>query len=108
MGNLVRYLCTLKSYVRNRGKPEGSIAEGYLAEECLAFCSLYFANDVETRFNRLNRNDDDVVERIGLDVFSPSCRPFGKGIAVTLDDEILTKGHRYVLFNSDAVKPYIE
>ncbi|XP_074346497.1 uncharacterized protein LOC141685284 [Apium graveolens] len=34
-----RYLGKLKSYVRNRSKPEGSIAEGYLAEECMTFCS---------------------------------------------------------------------
>ncbi|XP_021721143.1 uncharacterized protein LOC110688702 isoform X2 [Chenopodium quinoa] len=34
-----RYIQTLKSYVRNRAHPEGSIAEGYLADECLTFCS---------------------------------------------------------------------
>ncbi|XXG72497.1 hypothetical protein AAC387_Pa07g1576 [Persea americana] len=37
-----RYLLTLKSYERNRSRPEGSIAEGYLAEECLRFCSRWF------------------------------------------------------------------
>ncbi|XP_019233591.1 PREDICTED: uncharacterized protein LOC109214156 [Nicotiana attenuata] len=30
-----RYMCTSKSYVRNRNYPEGSIAEAYLVEECL-------------------------------------------------------------------------
>ncbi|XP_071714751.1 uncharacterized protein [Rutidosis leptorrhynchoides] len=30
-----RYLATLKSYVRNRSKPEGSISEGYLADRQL-------------------------------------------------------------------------
>ncbi|KAH7835951.1 hypothetical protein Vadar_031397 [Vaccinium darrowii] len=34
-----RYLMTLKSYVRNRARPEGSIAEGYFVEECMTFCS---------------------------------------------------------------------
>ncbi|XP_033514567.1 uncharacterized protein [Nicotiana tomentosiformis] len=34
-----RYMGTLKSYVRNQNYPEGSIAEGYLAEESLTFCS---------------------------------------------------------------------
>ncbi|XP_028071761.1 uncharacterized protein LOC114274092 [Camellia sinensis] len=29
-----RYLMTLKSYMRNRSHPEGSIAQGYLVEEC--------------------------------------------------------------------------
>nr|XP_025632903.1 uncharacterized protein LOC112727385 [Arachis hypogaea] len=32
-----RYLGHLKSYVRNKAKSEGSIAEGYVAEEALTF-----------------------------------------------------------------------
>ncbi|XP_019236804.1 PREDICTED: uncharacterized protein LOC109217034 [Nicotiana attenuata] len=36
-----RYLRILKSYVCNYARPEGSIAEGYLAEESLTFCSRY-------------------------------------------------------------------
>ncbi|WMV46228.1 hypothetical protein MTR67_039613 [Solanum verrucosum] len=36
-----RYLGTLKSYVCNRACPEGSIAEAYIANECLAFSSQY-------------------------------------------------------------------
>jgi hypothetical protein len=36
-----RKLCTLKRYVRNRARPEGSIAEAYIADECLTFCSKY-------------------------------------------------------------------
>ncbi|KAH7842091.1 hypothetical protein Vadar_001397 [Vaccinium darrowii] len=46
-----RYLQRLKSYVRNKAYPEASIAEGYMAEECLTFCSRYFES-VETLFNR--------------------------------------------------------
>lgn len=44
-----RYLGKLKGYVRNKGHPEGSIAEGYLLEECLTFCSRYM-EDIETKF----------------------------------------------------------
>ena len=36
----------LKVYVRNKARPEGSIAEGYIDNECLSFCSLYY-NDIE-------------------------------------------------------------
>ena len=46
-----RYLRTLKAYVRNRAYPEGSIAEGYIANECLTFCSRYF-HGIETKFNQ--------------------------------------------------------
>jgi hypothetical protein len=44
-------LYTLKRYVRNRARPEGSIAEAYIADECLTFCFRYM-DDVQTRFNR--------------------------------------------------------
>jgi hypothetical protein len=36
-----RYLRTLKAYVRNKAHPEGSIAEGYILEECMTFCSRF-------------------------------------------------------------------
>ena len=58
-----RYLCKLKSYVRNRSRPEGSIAEGCLAEECLIFCSRYMHDGVKTRFSRYWRNDDMATVR---------------------------------------------
>ncbi|XP_020973047.1 uncharacterized protein LOC110269510 [Arachis ipaensis] len=44
-----RYLCRLKSYVRNKSRPEGSIAEGYLAEECLTFCSREYEEHVNNQ-----------------------------------------------------------
>jgi hypothetical protein len=34
-----RRLCTLKHSVRNQARPEGSIAEAYVANEALTFCS---------------------------------------------------------------------
>ena len=46
-----RFLLTLKNYVRNKSKQEGSIAEGYLMEEATIFCSRYLDN-VETKLNR--------------------------------------------------------
>ncbi|XXG73683.1 hypothetical protein AAC387_Pa07g2558 [Persea americana] len=52
-----RYLLTLKSYVRNRSRPEGSIAEGYLAEECLTFCSREHRKKINTN-NRHKRQID--------------------------------------------------
>nr|AAT85787.1 transposase family protein [Oryza sativa Japonica Group]ABF96900.1 transposon protein, putative, CACTA, En/Spm sub-class, expressed [Oryza sativa Japonica Group] len=38
-----RYMGILKSYVRNRAKPEGSIIEGYTTEEGIEFCIDYMA-----------------------------------------------------------------
>ena len=44
-----RYLRTAKGYVRNKAYPEGSIAEGYILEECLTFCSKFL--DVDTKLD---------------------------------------------------------
>ena len=65
-----RYLQTLKNYVRNPTCPEGSIAEGYLIDECLTFCSRYF-HGIETRFNQVGQNwDGDHLQPYeGLPIF---------------------------------------
>ena len=59
MYSFERCLKKLKDYVRNVAKLEGSISEGYVVDEVLTFCSKYF-DHVETRFNRPDRNDDDI------------------------------------------------
>ncbi|KAK1578443.1 hypothetical protein Q3G72_030296 [Acer saccharum] len=50
-----RYLGTLKKYVRNKAKPEGFIAEAYLVNEALTFCSMYL-DGIEIKFNPPKRN----------------------------------------------------
>lgn len=47
----------LKTYVKNHARPEGCIAERYLAEECMKYCSEYIkeANQIS---NRNIRNED--------------------------------------------------
>ncbi|KAM3358714.1 hypothetical protein P3S68_021647 [Capsicum galapagoense] len=59
MYRIVRYLGTLKSYVCNRACPEGSIAEAYIANECLAFCSRYLkGGDLSFYWSR--KCDDEI------------------------------------------------
>ena len=69
--NNYRYLCTHKHFVRNKSHPEGSIAERYIAEECVTFCSRYL-HGIETRFDRLERNYDgsNAKSHHGLAVFA--------------------------------------
>ena len=66
-----RYMKKLKNYVRNKAKPEGSIAEGYVAEEALSFCSMYL-RDVK---NRPERNVDVVIEKTKFWLFDSKYRP---------------------------------
>ncbi|XP_027182187.1 uncharacterized protein LOC113780602 [Coffea eugenioides] len=90
-------------------RPEGSIAQGYLAEECINFCSLYLADYVETKFNRPSRNEEVHKEiEDGLDIFSESGHPLERGKPTVFDAHIMSKAHQYILFNCDAVTPYIE
>ena len=35
----------IKGYVRNRARPDGSIAQGFLTEECISFCTNYLGID---------------------------------------------------------------
>ncbi|XP_039133790.1 uncharacterized protein LOC120270791 [Dioscorea cayenensis subsp. rotundata] len=116
-----RFLLTLKTYVRNRASPEGSIAEGYLANECLTFASRYLVG-TETSFNQSIRNEED--RNVAIDeevsIFANVGRPLGrkknKGFSsnkrkrvsrITLDNQTLVQAHRYVLFNSDVVAPFL-
>ncbi|KAH0734936.1 hypothetical protein KY285_010643 [Solanum tuberosum] len=47
-----RWLYFLKSLIGNRACPEGSIAEGYIANECMTLCSREFAqNHIDTAQN---------------------------------------------------------
>nr|GEW44826.1 hypothetical protein [Tanacetum cinerariifolium] len=52
-----RYMKKLKNYIRNKAKPEGSTAKGYVAEKALTIGSYYF-RDVTTKFNRPDHNVD--------------------------------------------------
>ncbi|KAK5771814.1 hypothetical protein PVK06_048058 [Gossypium arboreum] len=100
-----RFLSKLKFYCRNKHYPEGSIVEGYLAEECMTFCSRYL-EDVETRLNRPNRNarlnDHNLVETY---LFQSYGEPIGKVKIAELDNISWIQAHRYVLFHHDSVEP---
>jgi hypothetical protein len=50
-----RYLRTVEGHVRNKAQPEGSIAEAYIAEKCLTFCSRFF--DIDTKLNRADHHE---------------------------------------------------
>ncbi|XP_016195511.1 uncharacterized protein LOC107636523 [Arachis ipaensis] len=106
-----RYMCTLKSYVHNKSRPEGSIEEAYLAEECLTFCSRYLHEGVRTRLNKQPRNDDDLNddEVVPSKLFSNKGRSLGvgNGEPINLDDISSAQAHVYVLHNCEEVTDYV-
>jgi hypothetical protein len=102
-----RRLLTVKRYVRNTARPEGSIAEAYVVDECLTFCSRYF-DDVETRFNRPSRNQErDDSQGGDVKVFKHGVRLLG-GYDYLDAGADYDKMVWYVLRSCEEVWPYIE
>ena len=91
----------LKRFVRNRARPEASIAEAYIVTELLTF-------------NQRARNYDGVTnEKNDLTVFSMRVRPFGnikrtlvkESIILSIED--LQNVHLFILRNCEEVDKYI-
>lgn len=96
MFGIERYLCKLKSYVRNRSKPEGCVAEGYLVEECLTFCSRFFDEQSKSGTDTKDSHTDG-----GYPIGSRRSR---EGKSIHLDNKTWTNAHRYILFNCENVE----
>ena len=108
-----RYLRTLKGYVRNKASPEGSIAEGYISEECLTFCSRFFEG-VSTKLNRPERQENSAVSEppAGLSIFGMMDRNNRKKSSrhntELLTQEQLKRLRHYIVTNCDEALPWIK
>jgi hypothetical protein len=92
-----RYFKTVKGYVRNLAKPEGSIAQGYQVEHALGFIIEYMSEyNVTTRRVWDDKEELSMVDEI-LD---------GKGKPKLLSEELRNAMHDFVLDNSAHVEPY--
>nr|XP_016435435.1 PREDICTED: uncharacterized protein LOC107761697 [Nicotiana tabacum] len=102
-----RYIYFMKPFIRNRACAEGSIAEGYLATECMTLCSRYI-HTMETKFNRLERNyDGGIIESDGgLTIFCQPGRALRGGKPHKLDSNELEQAHIYILKNCDEIQPF--
>jgi hypothetical protein len=103
-----RRLGYLKGTVRNRAKPEGSIAEAYVVGECVSYCSRYLTN-IETRFNKEDRNNDGkrVTSSDELRVFSTAAKGLGAS-KLSLYDSEYDQMAWCVLDNCREVEKYME
>ncbi|XP_012830522.1 PREDICTED: uncharacterized protein LOC105951618 isoform X2 [Erythranthe guttata] len=102
-----RYLSSLKGMVRNRARPEGSIAEAYIVKECLNFCSLYLRG-VETKYNRDERNcDGDEHPNASISIFRSKIRTFGETNFVQMTTEQYNALHWFVLNNCVEIESYM-
>lgn len=103
-----RYLHTLKLYVRNKARPEGSIAEGYIVDKCMTLGSRYL-DDVETKFSGLERNYDcnDCSDK-KLSIFSHRGRSLGAGKTSNYSVSEREQAHIYALKNCREVEPFYQ
>jgi len=92
-----RYFKTLKGYVRNLAKPEGSIATGYQIEQALGFVTEYMSDyNITSRRAWDGKEEPKMVDEI-LE---------GKGKAKQLTEEVRTAMHDFILDNASHVDPY--
>ena len=72
--------------MRNRVRPEGSIVEAYLVDECLTFYS-YYLQDAEARSDRSIRNHANIdPERVQYSCLFPNVgQPYGSIKEFSLD-----------------------
>ena len=106
-----RLMGRLKRNVKNKSRPEGSIAEAYIENECSTFCSQYLRG-VETVFNRRDRNydsdGDPEIRGRSLDVFTQRIRLLGAGKGHDIDRTEFKKARWFVLNNCKGISNYLE
>ena len=86
-----RYLGVLTSYVRDRSKPEASMASGYVVDEALGFCTEYFSLYAHTR-RRIWDPEQELRESGEV--------LMGRGTQYSLSDLEISQIHEYVLRHS--------
>ncbi|MCO5594101.1 hypothetical protein L7F22_048122 [Adiantum nelumboides] len=83
---LERFMKTLKGFVRQRARPEGSMAEGWLVQESCVFVSEYLSRSQNNALELWSTKDDD---RVVIDV------PQGNGVVKRFSEEVQTKYRKY-------------
>jgi len=103
-----RYLRTAKGYMRNKAHPEGSIAEGYILEEWLTFCSTFL--DMDTKLNCADRHETVAVNEppFGQSLFAAMDYNRRGQTVKLLDRNEMRKIKHYIISNYDDAKPFIE
>ncbi|XP_070011494.1 uncharacterized protein [Nicotiana sylvestris] len=103
-----RFLRKLKCYVRNRCRPEGSIAEGYIVEESLIFCSRYLHGSGRG-YNPVDKNyeGDHAESYNGLSIFKQKGCPLLSDTSRILEEVERKQAHLYVLRNCEEVQPFL-
>ncbi|CAA7056519.1 unnamed protein product [Microthlaspi erraticum] len=96
-----RYMKVLKDYVRNPARPEGCIAESYLAEECIQFCSEFLKKTTNLQ-DKVDRNTEYENNSIR------EGRPISTGTTIALTETEMKIAHLAIIQNMVVIDPYVE
>ncbi|KAM1948029.1 hypothetical protein ACFX15_008273 [Malus domestica] len=102
-----RLLGRYKRYVQNKAHPKGSITAVYLSNESLTFCGMYLRN-VESSFNRRERNIDGGVQLEKLSVFAQIAKLFMGSSSVEFTSADMKIVEWFIFNNCDEVTPFLE
>uniref|UniRef100_A0A803MSE6 DUF4218 domain-containing protein n=1 Tax=Chenopodium quinoa TaxID=63459 RepID=A0A803MSE6_CHEQI len=102
MYEIERYLHGLKQDVQNKARPEGSMAEGYLAKECFAFVARFLkgSNSGTPQVNACSTSQSFLPE-VGCPIKGKGRTSKKKDREHILYHNQWVQEHRYVLFNCD-------
>ena len=91
-----RFMKVLKGYVRNRTRREGCIAECYIVEKGIEFCTEYLSNMDAIGIP----SSSNIDQKVGAPIFG--------GHTMKVDSNVWLQAHHYVLENTSIVQPYIK
>ncbi|CAE6074033.1 unnamed protein product [Arabidopsis arenosa] len=96
-----RYMKVLKDFFRNTARPEGCIAECYLAEECIQFCNEFLkkTTNVQEKVDRNTEYDNSSILE---------GRPISAGKTFSLTEMEKKIAHMAVIQNMALVDSYVE
>ncbi|MCO5547670.1 hypothetical protein L7F22_001121 [Adiantum nelumboides] len=96
---LERFMKTLKGFVRQRARPKGSMAEGWMVQESCVFISEYLTRSQNNIIELWNIKDD---ERVVSEV------PQGNGVVKRFSEAEQTKVSDYCMMNTDIMQRWYE
>ena len=92
----------IKGFVRNRSRPNGSIAKGFLIYECISFCQNYLTTENEDVGIPTKKH----LGRLGGYGHREGCRSLHVGIDGRRTD--FERAHRVALQHIEVVGPWVE
>ncbi|MCO5586268.1 hypothetical protein L7F22_040207 [Adiantum nelumboides] len=96
---LERFMKTLKGFVRQRARPKGSMAKGWMVQESCVFISEYLTRSQNNIIELWNIKDD---ERVVSEV------PQGNGVVKRFSEAERTKVSDYCMMNTDIMQRWYE